>query len=137
MVSNATVGLVFVVTVQLLVFLSATAAVELYPGSQLVNFQGSLFSGNGTISSRNLTTDLPASEGTVQPPDGIFYTDSFSSIKGWLTKIPGSSFLYNVVMSPYVLLSYTGMPQSFVYGLGSFWYLIMFFVFVAFFWGRE
>lgn len=136
MTSSATVGLVFVLSVQLLLFLSSTAAGELNPGSSFTNVNGSLIDGQMQDSS-GIPGALPSGEGDVEPPSGIFYTDFFRSAKSWITGVPGISFIYNVLVAPYSVLAMTGLPVLYVNALGSFWYLLMLFVFVAFLWGRE
>jgi len=144
--SNMTVATIFVVVLNVLMFLTQTAMSELNPdGSVCYNVAGSVIAetmigqGNGSVSDTSALADLPGSAGTVVSSEGstTFFTDIFNNILGWFKSAPGLRYVYGVVSAPYNVLKCMNLPALFVVGIGTFWYMITLLVLVAFLWGRE
>jgi len=143
--SNLTTALVLVLTLNVLIFLAQAGIDDLNPNA--VNFydsSGSLIDGfnggtadNPSLDKDALTNALPTAEGSISPETGNFFTDVFSSIKNWVTGLPGISYLYGIIMAPYNMLKMAGLPNAFTWAVGSLWYGLTLFLIVAFIWGRD
>lgn len=139
-------ALIFVLFVNVFLWLSQVAVMELNPDSSgFYNPEGSLIAGfdstgdleNPSLDKEGIPANLPTGEGSVSPETGNFFTDLFASIKSWFISTPGISYIYGVVMAPYNMLSAMGVPEAFRFIIGGFWYGLTIFLIVAFFWGRE
>lgn len=143
--SNLTVALVFVLTVNALLFLAQATITDLNPGATFYNSEGSLINNfakgddlaNPQLDTQKTTEALPDAEGSISPDTGNFFTDTFSSIKRWFTSVPGVNYMYGIVTAPYNMIALMGLPQAFRFAIGSLWYGITIFLIVAFFWGKE
>lgn len=142
--TNMTIATVFVVALNVLMFLCQTAMLNINPdGSICYNVEGSLIGetmasqGNMSVSETSALEDLPGSQGTVTIGDAIGFTDIFNNILGWFKSTPGVRYVYGVISAPYNILKCMGLPAEFVVAIGTFWYLISLLVLVAFLWGRE
>ncbi len=143
---NLTVALVFVLTLNTLMFLAQASTLDLNPdgpvfytneGTLLNHFDKNEGEGDPVIDTDQLTEDLPAGEGSVSPTTGNLFTDTFSSIKRWFSQSKGVRYITGIISAPYDLLKSMGLPNEFSFAIGSLWYGITFFLVVAFFWGRE
>lgn len=144
--SNMTVATIFVVALNVLMFLTQTAMIDLNPdGSVCYNVEGSIIDetmagqGNGSVSDTSALGDLPGSAGTVVTGDGstTVFTDIFNNILGWFKSAPGLRYVYGVVSAPYNILKCMNLPSAFVVAIGTLWYMVTLLVLVAFLWGRE
>lgn len=144
--SNLTVALVFVLSVNALLFLAQASVMDLNPsGGEFYTGEGSLISNFAKdkdldapiLDTDATTTNLPEAEGSLSPETGNFFTDSFSSIRRWFTSIPGINYIYGIAIAPYNMLKIMNLPNSFVWAVGSLWYGVTLFLIVAFFWGKE
>lgn len=140
MTEDLSVAFVFVVILQALMFLVASATADLNPSSQFYNPEGSLISradaGGYVLDTEAILSGFPEGEGSISPTTGNFFTDSFASIKRWFTSLPGINYVYALVMAPYNLLNLMHLPVAFVFGIGTMWYLFAIFITIIFFWGR-
>lgn len=142
---NLTSALVFVMFVNVLLFLSQYAMIEMNPdGTVFFNCEGSMlktFDKNKCVGSTyvlddsDITGELPSSEGAISPTTGNFFTDIVSSIKDWFTSLPGIKYLYAMLSAPANLLKNMGAPDALSFALGALWYGVTFFLVVEFFWG--
>lgn len=142
--TNMTIATVFVVALNVLMFLCSTAIVNLNPdGSVCYHVEGSLIGetmqgqGNMSVSETQALEDLPGSQGTVTIGDAIGFTDIFNNILGWFKSAPGVRYVYGVVSAPYNILKCMGLPAEFVVAIGTLWYMVSLLILVAFLWGRE
>lgn len=142
--TNMTIATVFVVALNVLMFLCQTAMIQLNPdGAVCYNVEGSLIGetmqgqGNMSVSETQALEDLPGSQGTVTIGDAIGFTDIFNNILGWFKSAPGVRYVYGVVSAPYNILKCMGLPSEFVVAIGTLWYMVSLLVLVAFLWGRE
>lgn len=141
---NLTVAFTFVMILNVLLFLSQVAIIELNPdGTVFFNCEGSMLktydknscSGTYVLDDSEITNQLPQSEGAISPTTGNFFTDVVSSITDWFTTLPGINYLYAMVSAPYNLLKNMGAPAAIAFALGALWYGLTFFLIVAFIWG--
>lgn len=143
--SNLTIATIFVVVLNVLMWISQTAMLDMNPdGPTMYNTQGSIIdeaikgSGNGTILKDSVLDDLPSSAGTVGTGESTgFFTDIFNNILNWMKSAPGIRQVYGVVSAPYNILKALNLPTEFVVGIGTIWYLISLTIVLAFLWGRE
>lgn len=144
--SNMTIATIFVVALNILMFLTQTAMLDLNPdGSVCYNVEGSVIDetmtgqGNGSVSDTSALGDLPGSQGTVVSSEGstTVFTDIFNNILSWFKSAPGLRYVYGVVSAPYNILKCMNLPSLFVVAIGTFWYMVTLLVLVAFLWGRE
>lgn len=141
---NSVVALVFVLVLNVLMWLSQVSIVELNPtGTQFYNCEGSIMEGFGSdctnesnmVLNTDVASQLPSAqnvETTTNP-----FTDIFNNILGWIKGLPGINYLVNMVSAPYNLMKAIGLPNQLAFGLGFLWYGITLFCVVAFLWGRE
>ena len=144
--SNMTIATIFVIALNVLMFLTQTAMLDLNPdGSICYNVEGSIIGetmvgqGNGSVADTSALADLPGSQGTVVSSEGstTVFTDIFNNILSWFKSAPGLKYVYGVVSAPYNILKCMNLPSVFVVAIGTFWYMITLLVLVAFLWGRE
>lgn len=143
---NLTIATIFVVVLNVLMFLTQTAMTDINPdGTVCYNVEGSIIGetmagqGDGTVSQTNALNDLPSSAGTVVTTEssGGLFTDIFNNILGWFKTAPGIKYVYGVVSAPYNILKCMNLPSAFVVAIGTLWYMVTLLVLVAFLWGRE
>lgn len=143
--SNLTIATAFVVILNVMMWLSQTAMIDMNPdGPTMYNTNGSIIdesikgSGNGTILKDTVIEDLPSSAGTVATSESTsIFTDIFNNILSWMKSAPGIRHIYGVVSAPYNILKAMNLPTQFVVGIGTIWYLISLTIVLAFLWGRE
>lgn len=142
---NLTIATIFVVTMNVLMWLSQVAIADLNPdGPTMYNMEGSIIDetvqgqGNGTVLQDDVLGDLPSSAGTVATGDETsIFTDIFNNILGWMKSTPGIRHIYGIVSAPYNVLKAMNLPTEFVVAIGTLWYLVSLTIVLAFLWGRE
>lgn len=142
---NLTLATLFIVTVNVLVWFCQLAMLNINPaGSFCYTLEGSVIdnsitrSGNYSALDNDVIDQLPTSAGTITPSSSVSsFTDIFNNILTWFKSAPGIKYVYGVVAAPYNILKCTGLPNEFIIGIGTIWYLVSFLVLVAFIWGRE
>ena len=146
---NLTTSLVFVLALNLFLFLAQASMMDLNPNNANVIYSST----DGIIEKNNINTNggdpiLETDKNTInsQLPSGDnnivtnlvnIITDTFNSIKSWFSNTLGLKYIYNILSAPYSMLAIAGLPEVFRFAIGSFWYAYSLFVIVAFFWGRE
>lgn len=144
---NMTGAFVFVMSINVLMFLATTAIADINPNAP------KYFSNNGTIiedlaknqdlSNPVLDTDkaideLPTGAKQLNPDTNNIFTDIFNTVKSWFSTGFGLKYLYNIIVAPYTMLKMLHLDPAFTFALGALWYGITFFITVAFiFGGRE
>lgn len=143
---NLTIALIFVVVLNVLMFLTQAAILDLNPeaptfytnnGTILASLDANDNSGVYVLDTDNIADQLPTAEGSVSPTTGNLFTDTFSSIRTWLAKKTGLAYLFQIVSAPYNMLKAMNLPNAFVYALGTLWYVITLFLLIAFLLGRD
>jgi hypothetical protein len=129
---NLGIALLFTLFFNVLLFLSQTSvdAIAYEEGAiapVFFTYEGSLISkydaGNKTLSS-DVASQLPESTGEVKADAGTgFWTDLFSTIKGWILSIPGTKILYGLVTAVPNFLYAMNLPTSVAFSLGAIWYI--------------
>lgn len=143
--SNITMALIFVMTLNCLLWLSQVAIIDLNPsGTEFFHCDGSMLNSFGEcgansnyINETQITNQLPSLEGSVSATTGNLFTDLFTATKGWLLNVPGINYMVGMVKAPYVILKSLNLPEAFVYTIGTLWYAITLFLLVAFILGRD
>lgn len=138
---NTTTALVFVMILNVLMFLGQVAILDMNPtGTVYYNSNGSLLTsfdkGDNILDSDSAIGSLPEADGSISPTTGNLFTDTFSSIKNWFTKTTGLNYLYGIISAPYNLLKAMHLPTAFCFALGTLWYAVTLFLIVSFFWGK-
>lgn len=141
MTDSLETALVFVLSLNVLLFLGQIAILEINPAaSDFYNEEGTLLSGfdsgNYTLDDSDPAGRLPSGEASVSPTTGNIFTDTFTSIKSWLIDSTGLGYVFAVLGAPYHLLQFMGLPQAFIYAVGTMWYAFTLLLIVAFIWGR-
>jgi len=142
---NLTIATILIVLINVLMWFSGIAMLDINPsGSICYSAEGSIIgesivgAGDGAILDNDILGQLPTSEGSVETGDSSFIiTDVFKDMLNWFKSAPGVKYLYGVVAAPYNILKCTGLPNQFIVGVGTLWYLVTFLVLVAFLWGRD
>lgn len=141
--SNTTVALMFVMLVNVLMFLTQVAIYDVNPGgSTLYNYNGSVMEDYGGVNqqldSDSLDSYLPSPDSTIDEGTGNVFTDAIKSIKKFLLDIPGVKYLTIMVTAPYDILNgIFSEHKEMAFALGTFWWAITIFLIVSFVWGRE
>jgi len=144
--ANSLIAVMFIIVLQTFMVLTNAAILDINPENDLNTFydcensllgtfgkEGCNTGGNNTLSSEYALGNLPTAETSTTSTSGVF-TDTFSSIARWINNVP---ILGPVIMSPYNVLQRMNLPSIFVFSIGGMWYIISFFIFVGFFWGKE
>ena len=141
--ANLETALVFVVALNVIMFLGQVTILELNPSAtSFFNESGTLIehfdSGidQKVLDTGGTSTNLPTTSAAVTESSGNEFTDSFKSIKTWFGKTTGLTYLFSIVSAPYNLLKAMSLPNDFVFAIGTLWYIITLFLVVAFFWQR-
>lgn len=144
-------ALVFVLALNVLLFLADTAMSDINPdasniytadGSMLDGFAKDGDIGNPTLDSSTLLDGLPKSESVVEPDAGFKISDVFGAIRAWMSSTWGVKYLYGIVVAPYNMIALIPFPDGHNYdfirfGIGAFWYGITFLLMLAFVFGRD
>lgn len=146
---NMTIATIFIVLVNVLMWFSQIAMLNMNPnGSVCYTLDGSIIKSqisdqqgiysNGTLNN-NVVNDLPPSTASAVAPSQStgFVTDLFNNILGWIKSIPGLNYIINIVGAPYNILKCMGMPNEFVLGIGTLWYMVSFLILISFLWWRD
>ena len=143
---NLTMALVFVLVLNVLMFLGQASVMNLNPeGTQFHNREGTMLESfnkgeldeDPVLDTQSTTDSLPEAEGTISATTGNLFTDTFASITNWFAKKTGLAYLSGIVSAPYNMLKAMNLPNDFVYAMGTLWYGLTLFLIVAFFWGKE
>jgi len=138
--SNTTVAFIFVMTLNVLLFLSQVAMINIAESpTNIYNCEGSLIGTFGNCQNYTVTADpesyLPTAEGTTT--ETTLFSDILNNIRNWLKNTTGINYLYAMVTAPYNLFKAMLLPNELVFILGTMWYGISLFCIVSFIWGRE
>ena len=145
---NTTIGLTFILFVNLILFLWQGAITDLNSETLHWDYSGTLYDNYNKgdkenpiliIDSDNIIADFPEGQSGIKISDGNIFTDIFKSIRSWF-KAGSKGLLYikNILSAPYnALNSISILPDVFVYAIGTFWYALTLFLIVSFIWGRE
>lgn len=134
---NVTTALVFVMLLNVLMFLTQASMIALNSDSiRFYDVSGSIIEGMNIDKDINPEDKLPSLQ-DIQVSSGNPFTDIFNSIISWFKTSTGLSYIYGIVTAPYQILKALGLPTSVAWGLGALWYGISLFCVIAFAFGRE
>lgn len=143
---NSLTALIFVITVNMLMFIAQISIMELGYDTEVFHCKGSLIesfdkskcsSGNYSLDDSGITETFPETQGSISPTTGNLFTDIFVNIKRFFSETLGLEYVYSIVKAPYSFLGMLNLPSSLSFIIGTFWYAITFFIIVSFMWGRE
>lgn len=145
---NISIGLAFVMFVNVLLFLGQATVIALndetpieywhYDGTLLEMYDSNNDPNNPLLDTSNVESNFPQGEGTIQINDGNIFTDLFSSIKTWIEDNTGLTYAKAIVSAPYnALIGISFLPQPFIFAVGTLWYITTVFLIIGFFWGRD
>lgn len=133
-------ALVVVLAINVILFMSQLSIGQMNPDTNFYSCKGTIIgdfeASNCTGSDYKLDTEMATetdnypSNPTVLDSVGNFFTDIYNSVKSWFMDSLGAKYVINVLKAPYNFLALTGMPDSFVFILGTFWYIITFFLLI-------
>lgn len=142
---NLEIATIFIVTVNILMWFCTLAMTAVNPvGTFCYNLEGSIIentattTGNYSVIDNDALDQLPSAEtASISTGSTNIFTDIFNNIVNWFKSAPGIKYVYGVVSAPYNILKCMGLPNEFVVGIGTLWYLISFLTLIAFMWGRS
>lgn len=127
--------LAIVLGLNLFLFMGQIAVLDMNPNQTFYNCEGTIvssFSENCTTGDRlNSATafnteNLPEQPSSADNP----FIDIFNAMKSWFLSEFGSSYLGQVLLAPYNLLSFMGLPVEFIFIIGTVWYGLTFFLLI-------
>lgn len=135
---NATIALVFVVIVNMFLFILQASVIGVdATGTKFYDSDGTVLENDNSyqLDTANIANDLPTSEGSLSPTTGNIFTDTFSSAKNWILKnTVGLRNIYTMLAAPYNMLARMGLPPELSFAIGSSWYALSLFVLLSFLW---
>lgn len=145
---NTAIALTLVLFINMLMFLGQAAVLELnednsqqfydYEGNILSEYDSNNNQSNPILDQSNSAANLPSgSSGIELSPSGGFLTDTFTSIRDWISQTLGLTYMKQILTAPYNILSAMQLPQAMVYAIGTMWYALSLFLVISFIWGRE
>lgn len=144
---NLTTALVFVMALNVFMYLAQASILELNPDSAVLFFSGeghlitefdkNLGAGEPVLDTESTYDNLPSPAKDVSPTTGNIFSDMFTSIKDWFAQSSGLRYLAGIVSAPYNMLKAMGLPNSFTFAIGTLWYGITLFLIIAFTLGRD
>lgn len=142
---NLTIATTFIVILNVLMWFTSIAIIDINPtGTACYNLDGTIIDNSVTQTGDYYVVDndaidqLPNSQNpTVSTGSTNIFTDIFNNILTWFKSAPGLKYIYGVISAPYNILKCMNLPNQFVAGIGTLWYLVTFLILVAFMWGRD
>ena len=143
---NSITALIFVVVLNALLFMAQFAILDINPSATRFyttkDDSGIIierFSANGTyiLDDSDSSSKLPTATQSISPTTGNIFTDTFSSIKSWVSVGTGVNYITGMLSAPYNMLKWARLPDAFCFAIGSLWYAISLFIIVSFFWGKD
>lgn len=143
---NLTTALVFVMIINVFMFLAQATMLEINPeailfftneGQILDSFDKNSGNGEPVLDTETTYSNLPAGGSSISPTTGQDYTDTFKTSRGWFGDKRGLDYLGAIVSAPYNFMKTINLPNAFVFAMGTLWYGITFFLLVAFVLGRD
>ena len=130
---NLTTALIIVLMINAFMILGQTAITNINPGdaTQFFNPIGSplyTYATNGTVNGSNSANNLPSDVSSVDPNTGARYTDTWTTVKNWITG--GLSVILSILTGPYLFLEAIGLPLEFTLIIGLLWYSMTIFLIV-------
>lgn len=139
---NLTTALVFVLILNMLMFLTQSSMNNINPEETPVFYhkEGGILDkfGDEQVLNSNPIDNLPGGSATVEVSQGNFFQDMFASITNFFGKTLGLNYVVQIVSAPAnIFKMMTGVPTEVSWVFGVIWYAITFFLIVSFMWGRD
>lgn len=141
---KALVFLVFVMVLSGLLFLTQVSVDKLTTqygevAPELYNYEGSTLAqfdaGNYTVV-ENVSDALPQGEGQVEADSGNIFTDTFITIRNWVSETTGFKYLGMIVGAVPNFLESLGLPKEVSFMLGALFNSVAMLILIAFILGR-
>lgn len=139
---NLTIGAIFVLSLNVLLFLSQASIMNINPeGTNFYTHNGTILAsfekGDNILDTESSLDALPENQGAVTVEGGNIFTDVVASIKGWVAEKTGLRYVYNILSAPYNMLKMMGLPNAFVFAIGTLWYGVTLISVILVIWGRN
>lgn len=140
---NLTIATTFIVLLNVMMWFVSLSMLNINPGGSICyHTEGSIIESSTTQDidavNNDILNQLPEAESSsVSTGNSNIFTDVFNNIANWFKTAPGIKYVYGVVAAPYNILKCMNLPNEFIVGIGTLWYLVSFLVLVAFLWGRD
>lgn len=142
---NLLTATIFIIVMNLFMWWASIAQLTINPDSSICyNLEGSVientiyYNENGSVLNNDVLSQMPDAQTTqVSGTTTTFFTDIFNNIVSYFKETTGLKYVYAVIAAPYNILKCTNLPSTFIVGIGTFWYLISFLIFISYLWGRE
>lgn len=144
--SDVVKALVIVLSINVLFFLGQFAMNDINPtGTKFYDCEGNIMSEFELSNCKGAYFEvdqsyglgnLPTAESGVSPETGNIFTDIFTTAKNWLLQKSGLGYILSILGAPVTFLSSIGLPNAFVFAIGTLWYAITFFLIIAWLLGK-
>jgi len=138
---NLTTALVFVLVLNMFMFLAQVSMDNLNPGGspEIYHQEGGILDKFGEeVLESDPIGSLPGGSATVEVSQGNFFQDMFASIKNFFGKTLGLNYVVQIVSAPAnIFKMITGVPTEVSWVFGVMWYAVTLFLIIAFMWGRD
>lgn len=135
---NLTTAFVIVVMINLFLFFGQSAILEINPSSNIFfNNTDTLLdtysTEAGTLNDTNIEDRININQQSVTSGDTTnIFTDSINAVKSWFLGVSGIGYVLGVVSAPYNFLKALRLPDIFVSGIGTAWYILTIFLLINF-----
>jgi hypothetical protein len=123
--SKVAMAVLVTLCINLMLFFSQIAIEELNPSARVFDRSSTLLNApdqGGGVIGEDAQNILPSSGSSVSATTGNIFTDTFTSIKGWLLDDFGGKYFVGFLFAVPNFLKAMGLPESFAFGLSSLWY---------------
>lgn len=133
-------ALAIFLSLELLIFLSQTAVTNIgiaagEDATTFYNYDESHIKGFDTgdfVLTDDVSTALPTGQGQIEPESGNFFTDTWSTLKGWLLEKTGAKYVLDLVNAVPNFFRNMGLPTEIAFALGYFWHAMTIFLIIIF-----
>lgn len=88
------------------------------------------FDKGGYQLNEDVSGEIPQGTNTIDTETNNFFTDTWKTLRGWILKIPGANYIYNIVNAVPHFLSMMGVPVEIVFAIGFLWHALTIFLIV-------
>lgn len=140
--SNVTTMLLIVLCLEFVLLLGQIAIVNINPDSSATLFKnnslyGEFTTADGTMINSTLQDDALPSANPGVNVDTSEFTDSITSVRSWAYGGVGQRILATLFFGPATYLSYTNAPEEFVTALAGLWVVMILWLVMGLFLGRN
>lgn len=135
-------GFLIMLCINVVLFFFQVAVNDINPGGAptVLNYGGSpisQFDAGGYELSQNTTALLPGAASSVSPTTGNIFTDTYTTLKSWITGNPIVNFLAGFFLAVPDFLKSIGLPLEIRYGISALWYGFGVLLLISYSFGRD